>query len=103
MNIKELMEKNEKEFEEKFVRDDGLMDKYTWDGTSADDVAPRPMASAIKSHLHASQLSIVEWVKWWLENRLGITIEDINKPFQEEYFAKSKLLEDLLHQLNNLQ
>ena len=100
MNLNELIEKNNKEFEEKFVRDDGLMDKYTWEGTKGDEFAPQPMANAIKSHLHASQLSIVEWMREWILDEVAKNMEN---PANIGLIGTATTLRNLLRQLNNLQ
>ena len=115
MNLNELIEKNNKEFEEKFVRDDGLMDKYTWEGTKGDEFAPQPMANAIKSHLHASQLSIVEWMKEFVKEKsicsgcdgAGNVKCNVCKKHECLICHGTGIVElyskDLLFQLNNLQ
>ena len=50
--MKEVKEKWIKEFDKIFVRDDGLMDKYSYYGTDEDDLDGQPMADAIKSFIH---------------------------------------------------
>ena len=41
----------EKEFDEKFVHDDGLMDKYTWDDEDKGALGPIDTATMIKRYI----------------------------------------------------
>ena len=66
-----------KEFREKFVRDDGLMAKYTWEGTADEDLGPNYMADAIidfiTSQIQSSQREALKKVGEFLTKEYGYT------------------------------
>jgi len=49
--LKIMNKKWEKEFDKEFTRSDGLIDKYSWYGTEAEDIVPQSTPRAIKQFI----------------------------------------------------